>query len=624
MVTEGTLFRALISGVGTDIRSLLAPVDDVLSTLSHGIRPQMSNRQRPPVSVVDDAPLSLALQPECSPVSQAQLAAEVKGIYAGLVMVEAKCINIDSQKAADPKEHLGAAQWQALIALHRTLLYEHHDFLMATQHPSANPALRELAMKYHMPARMWKHGVHAFLEVLRHRRPESQEYMLAFIYLAYQMMALLFETVPIFTDTWIECLGDLARYRMAIEEDKGIHATWGGVAGRWYTMASDNHPMVGRLYHHLGILERPSLRKFYFYARSLTSVMPFLNAKESLATLCSPIHNDDQALRNGTHSAEAMAICFHARVFSKQPAALTERDGETALSLLADQPHSKIGVYGTSLAVTNVAAILGFGVPGNVYRDAYDRALGLDSCSSAVAADVQDDSQTSTPTPHRPSSFVMTFAFQTFNTIITRLPTREEVTDLLPYTHVALVFLTSLHNLRPYLSTADPLIGLLDGPGTNWSACALFLNRLAGFFPITTRIEKLARSGIFPAEGKPLSEDYLIRGLVWCQWYFPLGKDWFQGMEDDVGSRALEDADRQRRRAERVLYLGLILAFKATTLRYDAARKTFYAAHGLTANAGATTNSSESTSARSPPSSDFVMVSPTQTPSPSRKQIQTA
>jgi hypothetical protein len=71
--------------------------------------------------------------------------------------------------------------------------------------------------------------------------------MLAFIYLAYQMMALLLETVPGFTDTWIECIGDLARYRMAIEEDREIHIVWGGVAGRWYAMAADRHPSVGRL-----------------------------------------------------------------------------------------------------------------------------------------------------------------------------------------------------------------------------------------------------------------------------------------------------------------------------------------------------------------------------------------
>ena len=74
----------------------------------------------------------LILQPDSSPISQEQLAAEVKGIYAGLVMVEAKCINIAAGQASDPKSQLGPEQWQSLIALHRTLLYEHHDFLMVS------------------------------------------------------------------------------------------------------------------------------------------------------------------------------------------------------------------------------------------------------------------------------------------------------------------------------------------------------------------------------------------------------------------------------------------------------------------------------------------------------------
>lgn len=72
----------------------------------------------------------LMMQPHSSPISKEQLAAEVKGIYAGLVMVEAKCTSIDNAQAADTKSTLEPEQWQALIALHRTLLYEHHDFLM--------------------------------------------------------------------------------------------------------------------------------------------------------------------------------------------------------------------------------------------------------------------------------------------------------------------------------------------------------------------------------------------------------------------------------------------------------------------------------------------------------------
>ena len=67
-----------------------------------------------------------------------------------------------------------------------------------------------------MPARMWKHCIHTFSEVLKFHLPTSHDHMLAIVYLAYTMMALLYETVPPFKDTWIECLGDLGRHRMAI------------------------------------------------------------------------------------------------------------------------------------------------------------------------------------------------------------------------------------------------------------------------------------------------------------------------------------------------------------------------------------------------------------------------
>ena len=154
----------------------------------------------------------MVLEPQTRPITQDQLVNEVKGIYAGLVMVEKKCVEITQQRAKSTNK-LSDDQWQALIALHRTLLHEHHDFFLASQHPTASPALKRLANKYAMPARMWRHGIHSFLELLRHQLPDSLDHMLAFVYIAYSMMALLKESVPSFTETWIECLGDLARYR---------------------------------------------------------------------------------------------------------------------------------------------------------------------------------------------------------------------------------------------------------------------------------------------------------------------------------------------------------------------------------------------------------------------------
>jgi len=539
----------------------------------------------------------MKMQPEFTPISQEQLVAEVKGIYAGLVMVEAKCINIDTQKASHPEERLETEQWQALIALHRTLLYEHHDVLMATQHPSANPELRGLATKYSMPARMWKHGIQAFLEVLRHRTPESQEYMLAFIHLAYSMMCLLFETIPNFTDLWIECLGDLARYRMAIEKEDKIHKIWAGVAGRWYGMAADRHPVVGRLYHHSGILERPSMRKFYLFTRALTSVVPFLNAKESVGTLCSPVLNDE--IRTGGQLTETALIRFHARAFtSKDEVELIARDGASALTQLADQTDKEFATYGVPLAVTNIAALFGYGSPDSLLRQLFDSALNKPSlvsrpskqrCITSSFPLLQNPTLFNSETPSSP---VIDFCYQSFNTVIRRTPgDKKSLQFLLPFVHIMLVFLSSLESLKTHASSTtadetsdrtirsqvlDTLLSSKD-QSLDWSDLTAFLNLTASAYPITADMEAFADSNTFPTHGHPLLEDYMIRGLVWTQWYF--SPRWFEDCsEDDDGSRALEtEANRkEEHRAGRVLPLGMRLARHSRFLSYDRKVRRFF------------------------------------------------
>ncbi|KAJ5286834.1 hypothetical protein N7478_002520 [Penicillium angulare] len=147
-----------------------------------------------------------------------ELIEEVRGIYSGLAMVEKKCIEIDKQQM-DSESDLSPSQWEAFISLHRTLLYEYHDFFLASQHPSVSPALHQLATKYQIPARMWRYDIHSFLELARQKCPGSLEQMLSFIHIAYSMITVLLEVLPQCKETWIECLGDLARCRMAIEDD---------------------------------------------------------------------------------------------------------------------------------------------------------------------------------------------------------------------------------------------------------------------------------------------------------------------------------------------------------------------------------------------------------------------
>jgi hypothetical protein len=160
-------------------------------------------------------------------------------------MVEKKFFEINSQKPSTTG-HLSNEQLPVLITLLQTLLHEHHDFFMASQHPLSSPALRHLATQYAMPTQMWRHGIHSFMELLRHHVPDSLDHMLAFVDLAYSMLALEMESAPPFEETWIESLGDLARYRMAIEEaDLRDREVWSGVARMWYNRAADERLDTG-------------------------------------------------------------------------------------------------------------------------------------------------------------------------------------------------------------------------------------------------------------------------------------------------------------------------------------------------------------------------------------------
>ncbi|PGH06533.1 hypothetical protein GX51_02358 [Blastomyces parvus] len=220
-------------------------------------------------------------QPAIRPISEEKLVNEIRGIYEGLVMVEKKCLEIDQQSRFS--SDLSSTQWKALISLHRTLLHEHHDFFLASQQLSDSPNLRQLPAKYSIRARMWRHGIHSFFETLSQRLPTTTDHLLPFIHLAYSLMSSHGEAASAFEDTWIECLGDVARCRMATEHiETSDRKAWAAVAPYWYHKA---HGRTHRVRHDLADLERPHiLQKLFFsiksladmaYARNIISRFPF-------------------------------------------------------------------------------------------------------------------------------------------------------------------------------------------------------------------------------------------------------------------------------------------------------------------------------------------------------------
>lgn len=537
------------------------PVPPSVPSPSAAVLPMPTNEQWP----------DLVLQPDSRPISQEQLAAEVKSIYAGLTMVESKCIHVDKAQATAERDpvsgqhpRLAPDHWQALIALHRTLLHEHHDFFLASQHPSASPALRRLAAKYSMPARMWKHGIHSFLELLRHRLPESLEYMLTFIYLAYQMMALLYETVPAFEDTWIECLGDLGRYRMAIEdEDLRDRETWAGVARFWYSKAADKSPAVGRLYHHLAILARPNaLQQLYFYSRSLTCVQPFMSARESILTLFDPILGRSSTSYSHSLPVETSFIRAHGLLFEKDQA-FQQHTFDHNLSDFIRQLDTSIGrvtskwkEQGAYMAIANIASLFDYGSEDNFLRLAFAAQLQqiifernddpdwqpppVLPLTQPAPDDMKIDHQTANTFPS-----ACRLTFDTLHVVLRRFGDKNVLTHF----HILLAFLNQLATL-PYDTT-------YIFEYVQWEDLAFFLNTLAKSETVTPAIESPAFLHEGEEDFRPLPEDYLIRGQLWAHSYYPA--TWFSGVVDEE-ERMLELASTIRSRTERILWLGIRLA----------------------------------------------------------------
>ncbi|EPS38433.1 hypothetical protein H072_7821 [Dactylellina haptotyla CBS 200.50] len=571
--------------------------------------PPSSNTNVPPQLHDEDEPEpqpELILQPETRPISQEQLVAEVKGIYAGLVMVEAKCIEVDSKQAAAATQggvkdapRLNNDQWQALIALHRTLLHEHHDFFLASQHPSAAPSLRKLATKYAMPARMWRHGIHSFLELLRHRLPDSFEHMLAFIYLAYSMMALLYETVPAFADTWVECLGDLGRYRMAIEEgDPRDREVWMNVSRFWYSKGTDRQPHVGRLYHHLAILARPNiLQQLFFYCKALAVSQPFSAARESILTLFDPTALKEQDIE-GNQSADAVFVLLHSICFTLvNQDAFAEKKGEY-LDLLESKIKVlklKFKIPGAHIAICGISSLFQYNLKEGRMKMSTTMKENQKATSDAEAAYKAAQAQKSEPDntlppgavidnydPKMALSVPLPELDPSVNHDISLSHAQELAFDILslafdrgadaacqPHIHIWLVF---LDYLKQYPEGMALIVKNFPWEQMTQYATDLLKKRKND----EAAMARIHDSNIFPVVQKgfrPLPEEYMLRGLEIARRYFPYG--YFSKIQVDDDERLIELPSMNLVREEKILWLMVRFAAYGPWIKYDAARLSF-------------------------------------------------
>ncbi len=184
----------------------------------------------------------MALAPAVDPSDPRALQAhvvEIKKVYRSISAMEARLQEThqaEVEKArlnmADyvPPDVRDASYWITLIGRHRDLAECHSSFLEMTCRSELPRSVQELAEVYNLPSRLWQTGFHLMLESLRtnlssqhslqgsDRKAELLDHLTEFIYYAYSFYSALHESerYKCFRRAWIESLGDLSRYRMAV------------------------------------------------------------------------------------------------------------------------------------------------------------------------------------------------------------------------------------------------------------------------------------------------------------------------------------------------------------------------------------------------------------------------
>ncbi|KAG1754234.1 hypothetical protein EDB19DRAFT_1665358 [Suillus lakei] len=161
-------------------------------------------------------------------------AVQLKRLYRSISTLETKILNEDPDDLVDEgrvvlqgrgrevsDEDLQQQKWTKLISDHKRLAEMMHNLMEISLAPSVPASLRVIPSKYNIIIRLWTHAFHKLLEALRRASfssPLALEHLQDFIYYAYTFYTGLLEepTLRSFRSGWLEALGDLARYRMAV------------------------------------------------------------------------------------------------------------------------------------------------------------------------------------------------------------------------------------------------------------------------------------------------------------------------------------------------------------------------------------------------------------------------
>lgn len=391
-------------------------------------------------------------------------------------------------------------------------------------------------------------------------------------------------------------VADAKNDSMAIEEtDMRDREIWSNVARTWYNEAADKSPDVGRIQHHLAVLARPNIvQQLFFYTKSLVSVVPFANARDSILLLFNPLLDKSDSVRDKYPLVESSLVTAEGALFTRKSMEIFYANAKFFIDGLdghITRQRAHWLTQGPEIAASLIAGVVDSGNDDNVIWKMYQEHMAATKSRKAQLAHLSDMEAVNTC-----DSEALKFWDMSDLDDVDRAPVEVNVADT-GYCSTE-VSLCNLHLLRaaiqinanrvgdrhivPFMSFILGFLRSLAYVGKP----LIFIEAYVPWYSIVTFLNTLGRSGVsderveaavFPealsGSGRQLPEEFLARGNFWAQHVFP--PDYFQHDITDEDERHLERASHIAPRNERCLFLGVQIAALGRYINYDTLTKRF-------------------------------------------------
>ncbi|KAJ1308554.1 hypothetical protein OPQ81_004254 [Rhizoctonia solani] len=502
---------------------------------------------------------------------------QLKRIYRDLCNKENRIVSpgndgddVDTSRSGvsivEPRSATGDDVWLRRIRDHKDLVEQSHALLRMSLSPSVPLTIQAIPKKYNIPARLWSVGFHRLLESLRQassKSPAAFEHLHEYIYYAYGFYSCLFEddSLSSFRASWIEALGDLARYRMAVaahlasapvaappaptplpaaefelEDERDI---WRNRARDWYSIGLKDQPGIGKLHHHLGLLCRDEpgyeLRAAYHFVKSMVASHPFDTARESIQPLFS-VDAQRARMREADAGPVAQFVLLLGLLFTR----IQLDDFDTVLARFIE----RLEIEGSGavseaewimIAVCCVGAMLEFGRPDGVIKtrgglsqrstkapNAQDSKRDGDVEMEDAHEDAEDLSRpmqalsTSAPPSGDEPPHHFTLAIRLFCAVLRFTLRQRKIRAAPPYGQQYNPFLTVGLTFLASVITV-PAVRAAVERHVPWAQLAAFAAHIVKRRAANAEVSAGAKGRLVSIQGGALPEDWCVRGTVWVR-----------------------------------------------------------------------------------------------------------